>query len=246
MMRERVKIGTLSFTRGKTQFVVGRDGYACIVEADPSIYRTTHDDFEGKFLNVWAFLRWIFYIAGALALGVLIGLPAGVQNAEVHAEDVVALASDAPTILYSDRDYRATAGMVPEFAKWDHRPICQRFEQRYGTSGITPKLQRTFYSQVVKAGLDHNELSTVIETSAMHALLQANAEEALVARKRKVSHVSAATLLVHAERAQYFGQDVWCFLCLSTADGKNGTARVMVIGCAPPYGLIHMQEIGTF
>lgn len=191
-------------------------------------------------------MRWSFFLIGALGLGVLLGLPAGVHNAEVHAEDAVALASGSPTVLYTDRDYRATAGVIPEFAQWDHRPICQRFEERFGPSGITLKLQRSFYSQVVRAGMDHNELSSVIENCAMKAILQANAQEALVAKKRLVKQISAATLLVHAERAQYFGQDVWCFLCLSTADQKNGTARVIVIGCAPPYGLIHTQEIGTF
>ena len=190
-------------------------------------------------------VKWIFYLAGAVVVGIVIGTPPGIQTA--RQTRIEATAGQFPTVILSkgDRDYRTSGNTVAEFAKWG-RGIGSHYEKQYPPSRIDAARQRDFYQRVVDDATEKGELDNVTGACALMAIEKANEQESVTAKKLGMKHPVPSSLLVYAERAQYFGQDSWCFLTLSTSDSQSGTARVMVVSCSPPYGLVHSQLVGAF
>jgi hypothetical protein len=94
--------------------------------------------------------------------------------------------------------------------------------------------------------MKQDEVDVVINSTAEHAIVEANRQQAQAALSAGISHPTPSTLIIYAEKAAYYGQDAWCFLTLSTADQRTGIARVIVQSCTPSYGLVHIQAVGTF
>ena len=187
----------------------------------------------------------MFYLLASLAIGIGAGVAAFIWLGP-HEGALDSSAAGAPEVRFSDRDYHPNQGIVPDFVSWGISHMCRQFETVYPPPAIAPQAQHSFYQQICKAAVQEGELSAVVEGAAMKAILGANSAEQARARKIHSGPTAPHTLLIFGQRAQYYGQDVWCFLCLSSADAVSGTARVMVMSCTPAYGLVHEQVVGTF
>lgn len=189
-------------------------------------------------------IKWPLYLLGALGFGIILGIPQGTASGRLAQVQISTGGFVLPIVKISERDYSASNGTVPKFAQWALGPVCTSFEEHYPPSKINAERQKAFFQRVVAGAVEAGELEPVISGCAMNAIAEANAEEH--ADPAESASAPPSTILIYAERAGYFGQDVWCFICLTTKDGQHGAVRVIVTSCSPPFGLIHTERIGSY
>lgn len=189
-------------------------------------------------------VRWVIYLVGSLLIGILLGIPQGLSYGRQEQTRIAAANEALPVVDVTENDYRTENSEVPAFSSWGHNAVARVFEDRYPPEKIDRRAQKLFYDRVVGAALNKGEPEPVIRACAEHAISISNST--LHSTYVNAPHTQASTLLIYAEKASYFGQDAWCFLCLTTPDHTEGTARVVVISATPPFGLLHLQDVGTF
>jgi len=191
-------------------------------------------------------LKWTAGLLLCTGFGIVLGVRTGEPLWRMRKVEASFTSTNTPVIQVTDQDYHAVEGSVPEFAQWAYGVICTSFEQRFSPAEITPERRKDFYNNVVEAAVNEGELDAVVEGCTLRAINTADTEESVAAQHQGRSHEHVATIIVYGERAEYFGQDAWCFLCLSTADRQHGTARSIVVTCSPNYGLLHTQVVNKF
>jgi hypothetical protein len=192
-------------------------------------------------------LRWSGVLLVALIVGILLGLPSGIDRGQIATRSEIVPAQGFPVVAFGDVDYHTDNGIVRTFVNWGHDALATRAESIYPPAAISPAVQRALFTTLVATAGRLRELPTVISGSALNAIALANRDELAVIRRAGGSPTGkASTAIIYAERAQYFGQDVWCFLCLTTADHQHGSVRVLVMSCVPAYGLVHLQRVGSY
>ena len=191
-------------------------------------------------------LRWILILFVALIAGILMGLPSGIDRGQIATRTEIVPQQGYPVVAFGDVDYHTDNGIVRSFVNWGHQSMALRAESVYPAAAISASVQRALFLTLVTTA-SRRELPTVISGAALKAIALANKDEiTLFRRNGGLGKSKANTAIVYAERAQYFGQDVWCFLCLSTADHQHGDVRVLVMSCVPAYGLVHLQRLGVY
>jgi hypothetical protein len=188
---------------------------------------------------------WVGFALLAMCIGALLGLAADVWSSRAGGTNEQLAGQRLPVVEFSERDYSAVNGVVPGFGRWAHGAIYTHFSQVYPPDQISLRRQRAFYEHIVSTATEHGEIENVIDAAALRAINEANAEQAVETPSTERKGAVPETLLIYAQKASYYGQDVWCFLAFTTLDHQHTTARVLVVASVPPWGLIHTQIIGT-
>ncbi|HET6385377.1 MAG TPA: hypothetical protein VFJ58_18445 [Armatimonadota bacterium] len=189
--------------------------------------------------------RWALYILLAFAAGILIGIPAGIRSGQIQRVEKRVATNGFPLVDFSGADYSTEHRVVPAFARWAKGPLGANMERLYPPSAVTPAHQKELATRVIERAQQRGELNHVIIGCVIHAINRANAFEVSQARRSGESHPHSTTLIGYAQKAEYFGQGAWCFLCLSSTDQRHATLRVVVMSAVPDFGLIHVEQFNT-